>query len=297
MPTKLCATCTERHEPPRGAGCMRVLNKLMASMEMLQAEVTALKKQQSNPQVPTTTDQRTVQEDPNEGGSGMPQTVGSAASLHSKAALQEAIKLRLQALGLKDKDSTADKDNEAPRGAAARRKPKKSGRKCTAADRVKVPVEWPHYHTYRVPARTWQHTMTWQSWSLCMDLSPPSLLVGLMQGTRPSRCAICSTSCWMRQTLVGRLHGTLTALCCRRWRLGTSHGMTTMPSGIYGACTATGWPVSLQHWTMALRLSPKAHFTASALRRASAPTVLITAQYVVRYAISVHTVFMCRAVH
>ena len=67
----------------------------MASMETLQAEVTALKKQQVNPQPPTTTDQRSVQEEPNEGGSAVPQAVGSAASLRSDTALQEAVKLRL----------------------------------------------------------------------------------------------------------------------------------------------------------------------------------------------------------
>ena len=67
--------------------------------------------------------------------------------------MQEAVKLRLQALGVEDEDSTADEDDEAPRGAAARRKPKKSGRKRTVADRVKVPVKWPHYHTYRGPGK------------------------------------------------------------------------------------------------------------------------------------------------
>ena len=122
-------------------------------METLQAEVMALKKQQANPQPPTPTDQRSVQEEPNEGGSAVPQAVGSAASLRSDTALQGAVKLRLQALGVEDEDSTADEDDDAPRGAAARRKPQKSGRKHTAADRVKVPVEWPHYHTYRGPSK------------------------------------------------------------------------------------------------------------------------------------------------
>ena len=125
----------------------------MVSMETLQAEVTALKKQQANSQPPTTTDQRSVQEEPNEGGSAVPQPVGSAASLRSDTALQEAVKLRLQALGVEDEDSTADEDDDASRGAAARRKPQKSGRKPTAANRVKVPVEWPHYHTYRGPGK------------------------------------------------------------------------------------------------------------------------------------------------
>ena len=282
MPAKLCATCTERHEPPRGAGCTRVLSKLMASMETLQAEFTALKKQQTNPQPPTTTDQRSVQEEPNEGGSAVPQAVGSAASLRGDTALQEAVKLRLQALGVEDEDSTADEDDDAPRGAAAGGNLRNQvesvllqiGSRCLWNGRTITPTG--------VPARTWQRTTTLRSQSLCMDLSPPSLLVGLMQGTRPSRCAICSTSCWMRQTLDGRQHGTLTAWCCKRWRPGASHGKTRMPSGIYGACTASGLHVSLQQWTLGLRLSPKARFTASLFRKASAPTVPITTQHVVR---------------
>ena len=57
----------------------------MASMHTLQAEVTVIKKQQANPQPPTTTDQRSVQEDPNEGGNAVPQAVGSTASLRSDA--------------------------------------------------------------------------------------------------------------------------------------------------------------------------------------------------------------------
>ena len=60
--------------------------------------------------------------------------------------MQEAVLKRLKSLGLDD----ASSDEDTP---SRKEKKLKSGRKRTAADLAKVPVEWPHFHTFRGPGR------------------------------------------------------------------------------------------------------------------------------------------------
>ena len=145
----LCPTCVEKHEPPRGASCTRVLTKLAASMEALQAEVLSLKKTVDLPPRGTawaTTSTEKEDED-DEGGAA---ATHSAASLRGDAALQEAATKWLQALGIADgEDSSWDEDWTK----VSKTKRAKSGRKRTATDLVKVAVEWLHYHIYRGPGK------------------------------------------------------------------------------------------------------------------------------------------------
>ena len=145
----LCTTCAEKHEPPRGVNCTRVLTKLAASMEALQAEVLSLKKTVNLPPRQTARATTSTEQDDEDDEGGAAAT-HSAASLRGDAALQEAVTKRLQALGIADaEDSSGDEDE--PKVSKTKRA--KSGRKRTAADLVKVAVEWPHYHTYRGPGK------------------------------------------------------------------------------------------------------------------------------------------------
>ena len=126
---------------------LRVLTKLAASMEALQAEVLSLKKTVNLPPRETARATSSTEQDDEDDKGGAAAT-HSAASLRGDAALQEAVTKRLQALGIADgEDSSGDEDG--PK--VSKTKWAKSGRKRTAADLVKVAVEWPHYHTYRGP--------------------------------------------------------------------------------------------------------------------------------------------------
>ena len=88
----LCPMCVEKHEPPHGASCTRVLAKLAA----LQAEVLSLKQRVNLPPWETTrATTSTEQEDEDDEGS--PAATHCAASLRGDAAFQDAATKRLQA--------------------------------------------------------------------------------------------------------------------------------------------------------------------------------------------------------
>ena len=156
-----CSVCTESHEPPRGAQCIRAITQIAETVQTLQRELAALK--QTAPQRET---ERSQVEDTSSSSSsssnnGQSRTCDgdgqsrirdgdeSTQTLRNDSRLQTNVSRRLHELGL---DDTSDED-----GIQEQPKPRKSkltsGRKRTAVDVAHVEVEWPQYHIFRGPGR------------------------------------------------------------------------------------------------------------------------------------------------
>ena len=149
-----CATCTEEHEAPRGAQCVRVLTKLMDTVNTLQREVTSLKSAGSAHKQP----QKTSSSSRDSANVGRSQQAASCSdaedpatlgSLRQDTGLQKTTMQRLQELGLEGEDVSDDDTHPVTKKGKIQ-----SGRTRTAADVARVAVEWPHFHTFRGPGRT-----------------------------------------------------------------------------------------------------------------------------------------------
>lgn len=138
-----CNTCTEEHEAPRGAQCFRIMTKLMQSVQSLQEEMASIK---------ANMDTSKDAQDGEASGGSVTGPEPDLNSLRRDTELQSAVQQRLQSLGLDEDNSSEDEDARDKRKSSL-----KSGRKRTAVDQVRVPVEWPHFNTFRGPGRDAPH--------------------------------------------------------------------------------------------------------------------------------------------
>ena len=123
-----CNTCTEEHEAPRGAQCFRIMTKLMQSVQSLQEEMASIK---------ANMDTSKDGQDGEASGGSVTGHQPDLNSLRRDTELQSAVQQRLQSLGL-DEDNSSEDENARDK----RKSSLKSGRKRTAVDQVRVPVEW-----------------------------------------------------------------------------------------------------------------------------------------------------------
>ena len=154
MPLKKCSACGQSHEPPRGKRCTRkeeeeaaptpsMEEKILAKLEGLDDRLRQIEERSASQ-----SQEQSEDEDDDQDGAAQP----TVQNLRNDSSLQRMVEQRLRAMGVSARGDSDSEDED--RGSSKKGKRKaKSGRVKTAADFIKVEMEWPHFHVFRGASR------------------------------------------------------------------------------------------------------------------------------------------------